>query len=544
MKKITFVGIPLLVLCLTGYLYYYITLPAINLHSAGFWAFLIGVFVLLTIISGITNLLSGKQAIQNGKPTIIFSKPFLKNTLLKASALITLLLILVFVIGSILSSPIVNAKKYQQLLTVQTRDFKEDIKPVSYKEIPILDKDSASMLGSRKMGSIPEYVSQFEVAPDYTQINYQGTPVRVTPLEYGSLFKWFSNRSEGIPAYMKINMATQDVELVKLTEGIKYSNAEHFGRNINRYLRFKYPTYIFDTLNFEIDDNGIPYYVCPVKDFTIGLFGGQKISNVVLVNAVTGETTNYKIDEVPTWIDRVYRAELLISYYDYYGTLKHGYLNSIFSQKDALQTTEGYNYLAMDDDVWVYTGVTSVGTDESNVGFVMMNQRTAETRYYPIAGAEEFSAMSSAEGQVQHLGYTATFPLLLNIAGEPTYFIALKDEAGLVKKYAMVNVAKYQNVAIGDTVSECEKTYVSMLKTNGITVTDTSALPTITGTIVKIAEAVVDGNSHYYLILNSSNSIFDVTVGDYVNILRYNVGDTITLSYTEGTTTNTVLEIK
>jgi hypothetical protein len=394
------------------------------------------------------------------------------------------------------------------------------------------------------MGSIAEYVSQFEVSSNYTQINYKGVPVRVTPLKYGGLIKWLTNRSKGIPAYMKIDMTTQNVELVKLKEGIKYSESEHFGRNIYRYLRFHYPTYIFDTINFEIDDNGTPYWICPVKKYSIGLFGGRTVGRAVMVNAVTGEMQDYAVKDVPSWVDKVYSAELLISLYDYYGTLRHGYWNSVFGQKDALQTTDGYNYIALEDDVWVYTGVTSVGADESNVGFVLMNQRTAETRYYSISGAEEYSAMASAEGQVQHLGYKATFPLLLNTGGEPTYFIALKDAAGLVKKYAMVNIAQYQIVAIGDTVNQCEKTYLELMKSSGISVADATSLPKTTGTITKISDCVVDGNTHYYILLNNSDEIFDVLVNDYINIVKYNVGDSITFSYSAGTDVNTVLGIE
>ena len=268
------------------------------------------------------------------------------------------------------------------------------------------------------------------------------------------------------------------------------------------------------------------------------------VGHVVVVNAITGEHVSYRVEDTPKWIDRVYSAELLIQLYDYYGTLRHGFFNSVFGQKDALQTTDGYNYLALEDDVWVYTGVTSVGRDESNVGFVLMNQRTAETRYYSIAGAEEYSAMASAEGQVQHLGYRATFPLLLNISGEPTYFIALKDAAGLVKKYAMVNIEQYNIVAIGDSVSQCEKIYTELLQTNGFTVRDVSNLPKVTGHIAKIAEGVIDGNSHYFILLDSSNEIFDVEVVDHIDIIKYNVGDLITFTYSKGTKANTVLGIE
>ena len=223
----------------------------------------------------------------------------------------------------------------------------------------------------------------------------------------------------------------------------------------------------------------------------------------MLCNAVTGETKDYAIEDVPKWIDRAYSSDLLVQLYDYYGTLKHGFLNSVLGQKDCLKTTEGYNYLAIDDDVWVYTGVTSVSGDQSNVGFVLMNQRTMETKFYPIEGATEASAMSSAEGQVQNLKYKATFPLLLNLSGEPTYFIALKDDAGLVKKYAMVNVQKYQLVAIGDTVSQCEEKYNELLLTDGVIKEeeDKREVQTVEGTIAKIAQGVVEGNSHYYILL-------------------------------------------
>jgi hypothetical protein len=527
-----------IILGLVGYLYYYISLPAINIHSPGLWFFLIGAMVIICIAVVVVAVS------RNSSKSFFRLTDLLRHKSVLVTAGATLAVILFLIIGSILSSPMVNAGRYQKLLKPEDRNFTEDIKQISYKDIPILDKDSASLLGSRKMGSIMEYVSQFEVASNYTQINYQSTPVRVTPLRYGSFFKWLSNRDNGIPAYIRIDMATQDVELVKLGQGIRYSESEHFGRNIYRYLRFNYPTYIFDTINFEIDDEGTPFWICPVKEYTIGLFGGQTIGRVVMVNAITGDLKDYAVEDVPTWVDRVYSAELLISLYDYYGTLKHGYWNTVFSQKDALQTTDGYNYLVLNDDVWVYTGVTSVGSDQSNVGFVLMNQRTAETRFYSIAGAEEYSAMSSAEGKVQHLGYKATFPLLLNIGSQPTYFMALKDAAGLVKSYAMVNIAQYQVVAIGDTVSACEKTYLELMRTNGVGAEVSSDMPKVTGTIKKIAQSVIDGNSHYYILLNNRNEIFDVNVADLIGIIRYSEGDTITFTYSEGAEVNTVLNIE
>ena len=532
MKKIA-AGLGILLL---AFVYYYITLPAINIHESGFWFFLGTVVVLLLVIYAIRKKLRSPQEIKSSK-------------VMKAGMFLILAIIVVYGVGTLLSSPIINAKKYQQLVAPEERDFTEDIKEISYDQIPLLDKDSAELLGNRKMGSMVDMVSQFEVSGLYSQINYQGQPYRVTPLVYASGIKWLTNQKEGIPAYIRIDMATQNTELVKLDKPIKYSESEYFNRNIYRHLRFKYPTYMFDQLSFEIDDEGTPYWICPVKKFNIGLFGGQTIGRVVLCNAQTGETTDYKIEDCPQWVDRAYPADLLLELYNYHGMLKNGFLNSVLGQKGCLKTTDGNNYLALDDDVWVYTGVTSVSGDKSNVGFVLMNQRTMETRYYVCDGAQESSAMDSAEGQVQNLKYQAAFPLLLNISNQPTYFMALKDGAGLVKKYAMVNVQKYQTVAIGDTVAECEKNYEKLLADHGIASgAGTESDISMTGTIEKMAQAVIEGNSHFYITLGGEGAavtgleagqteqkfIFDIPVTEYPEIVGYDIGDTLTVHFIPG----------
>ena len=533
MKKTKTKILTVLVLILLAGIYYYVKLPAINIHADGFWMFL------LVVIAAVAVFYIGRRR--------LFRKEDIKASgIAKGLIGLFLLVVAVYLAGTLLSSPIINAKKYQKLLNVENGDFQTDIKELSFDQIPLLDRDSATLLGNRKMGSMVDMVSQFEVDELYSQINYQDKPVRVSPLRYANVIKWFTNQSEGIPAYIRIDMTTQSTELVMLDEGMKYSTSEYFNRNIHRHLRFRYPTYIFGELSFEIDDNGVPYWVAPVKKFNIGLFGGETVGRVVLCNAITGETEDYAIDEVPEWIDHAYDADLLVQLYDYYGTLKHGFFNSILSQKDCLKTTDGYNYLAIDDDVWVYTGVTSVNEDQSNVGFVLMNQRTMETKFYEVEGATENSAMSSAEGQVQNLHYKATFPLLLNISGEPTYFIALKDDAGLVKKYAMVNVQKYQVVAIGDTVSKCEESYTELMQENGIETDDSSAAKetkTITGAITKVAQAVVDGDSHFYVMVEGSDEIFDVSVVNFIDIIKYDVGQQVTMEYQEGEKTNVVLSL-
>lgn len=548
MKKITGKIVLTVIILLAVGIYYYVALPAINIHAAGFWTTLGLLIAFVTVIHAITQL--RKRSKNNVVPIKSAEMQLKEMKGVKFGAGLFLLTLLIFAIGNLLSSPIINADKYQKLMEVKESDFTEDIQQTNYNTIPLLDKDSAELLGNRKMGSMVDMVSQFEVGSDYTQINYNDTPVRVTPLVYANEIKWLTNQKSGIPAYIRIDMATQNTECVKLEKTIKYSKSEYFNRNIYRHLRFHYPTYIFDDqIFFEIDDEGIPYWVCPVKKFNIGLFGGQTVGNVVLCNAVTGECTDYPVEKVPNWIDKVYSAELLTELYNYYGIYKHGFFNSILGQKDCLKATNGYNYIALDDDVWVYTGVTSVSGDQSNVGFVLMNQRTMETKYYKIEGAIEDSAMSSAEGQVQNLGYRATFPLLLNISDQPTYFMALKDGAGLVKKYAMVNVQKYQWVAIGDTVKECEKAYVSLLATNGISEVkeNSDIFETITGKISAIAPVVIEGNTHYYIALENSDRLFDVNMSDenLIAIIRYQVGDMIELTYSpEENELQTVTQIR
>lgn len=520
-----------LVVLAAAAVYYYAALPAINIHSSDTW--LMGI-LLLIILAAVYVV---KKRIRRGE--------LRENRVVRGFGTVILALGAVYVIGTVLSSPIVNAKKYQQLMKVEEGNFSDDVEELSFDMIPLLDKDTAEILGDRKMGSMVDMVSQFEADEIYSQINYKDNPVRVSPLKYASLIKWFTNRSEGIPAYIRINMATQSTEIVKLEEGMKYMTCEHFNRNIYRHLRFAHPTYIYGQLSFEIDDRGVPYWIAPVKKFNIGLFGGETVGKVVICNAVTGEMKTYDVDKAPEWIDRAYSADLLVELFDYYGTLKHGFFNSVLSQKDCLRTTDGYNYLALEDDVWMYTGVTSVNGDQSNVGFVLSNQRTMETKYYEVEGATESSAMSSAEGQVQNLKYVATFPLLLNISGEPTYFIALKDDAGLVKKYAMVNVQKYQIVAIGDSVSQCEENYLELLLSNGVKEAekDTREVLTAQGEITKIAQAVIDGTSHYYLMITDSGDIFDISVVDFIDVVRCEEGQKVVLEYKKGEKANTVLSL-
>ena len=523
-------AINLAVTLLFAAVYYYVALPAINFKTAEFYTFLVLLAVVYCVCAIITSGFQGTGAKGYFK--------FVKKQC-RVPFFLTVGLLAVALVGSIISWEVFRAADYRDLLTVEDGDFAAEVEEISFDQIPMLDSASAKKLGNRKLGELADMVSQFEVADDYTQINFKGRPVRVTPLRYGDIIKWFNNRADGLPAYLVIDMVTQNVEVHRLEDGIRYTTAEHFGRNLYRYLRFHYPTYLFDEPAFEIDEQGNPYWVCPRISRTIGLFGGTDIIGAVLVDAVSGECTYYEVDDVPQWVDHVYTANLIIQQYDYHGTYVNGFLNSLFGQRDVTVTTDGYNYIAIGDDVYMYTGITSVVSDESNIGFILSNQRTKETRFYSVAGAEEYSAMDSAQGQVQQMKYEATFPLLLNISDQPTYFMALKDAAGLVKMYAMVNVSQYQIVATGNTVAECESNYRVMLARNNlISAEDTEVQPSdqqeVTGVIAEIRSAVIEGNTWYYLRLEQGEVYYAVSSADQRSAALLSVGDTVRVQYMAG----------
>ena len=528
-SKLGKVLLNLAITLLVGCAYFYVSLPALNLQSGDFYSFialLCIVYVVCALITSGFNLDLDASATHKDHLKEYFR--FIKSQCLPVG-LLFLLLIVVAVIGQVISLPIFRAASYRDLLTVENGTFSTDISEISFNEIPTLDRDSAEYLGDRQMGTLSDMVSQFEFSNDSTQINYQGRPVRVAPIDYADLIKWFTNRSQGLPAYVVVDMVTQEAKVVRLDEGMKYSFSEPLNRNILRHLRFHYPTYMFETPQFEIDEDGHPYWIAPRIVKTIGLFGGVDIRGAVLVDAVTGECQYY--EEVPTWVDNLYTPYLIMQQYNYHGTLVNGFINSIFGQRDVTVVTEGYNYIALNDDVYMYTGVTSINSDQSNLGFLLSNQRTKETKFYTAPGATEEAAKKSAQGVVQDLGYVATFPLLLNIADEPTYFIPLKDATNLVKTYAMVNVAQYQVVATGATVSECEQKYIQMLAQKGITTQEALPQTEAGGVIAEIRSAVMDGNTYYFLRLTGEDVFYSVSAKENPIAVTLNVGDRVTISH-------------
>lgn len=546
MGKRGFIALIVVVLIVAAVCYWWFH-PPINIHSADLWYFM-GIFILLP---SFIVFFTYRQIYQHGAGKREKSEK--KSKLFKYLMFVPVAIALVGVLGWVTSLSLFpgNAERYANILQTTEGNFAEDIAEVDYSQIPFIDRDSAILLGNRTMGTMADYVSQFEISPLYSQINYHDAPVRVSPLEYADFFKWWSNKETGIPAYVMVNMSTQDTQIVRLENPIYYVDSDPFFKNVDRHVQLKYPFYMFEEKSFEVDEEGNPYWIFPVQDRTIGLFGGTTIQRVVLCNASTGETQDLAIDEVPQWIDRAYPAELLIEQYNWSGLLSGGWLNSVFGQNGVRQTTPGtngqlgYNYIAQDDDVWVYSGVTSATADNSIIGFVLINQRTAESKFFPVAGATETSAMNSAEGQVQQMQYVATFPLLLNVQGQPTYFMALKDNAGLVKMYAMVDIQRYQNVAVGNTLEETERNYQTLLRQTGI-VTDgdsgeapTASGTTVTGRIASMTPVVLEGTTHFYLLLEGSDTIYDVNVASVIDVVRYQTGSEVTLT-TDGSTGSVV----
>ena len=538
-----------------GALYYYLMLPPMNPKAMEFYMFFGAIFATYV---GLTVVVTKAMA----KPEYI---PYVKKQAIIPGVAIGVLA-LVVAVGFVVSSPFFRAKSYSQIIEVNDNgNFTEEIDrqdAKSYSNIPRLDEAAAANIASRALSDLEKIgkVSQFTVYPLYTQINYKNNPVRVATLQYANIIKWFTNRVEGLPGYTIINMADQTTDFIELKElgqePIRYSPADHFGRLLKRHLRFKYPTLIFDEPTFEIDDEGTPYWICAVLDKTIGLFGGPDVKGAVLVksNDIKGACQYYSLDELKDkpeiqWIDRIFSSELLVEQYNYYGKYQNGFWNSILGQKAVFITTEGFNYIAKDDDVFMYTGVTSVTSDQSITGFVLINQRTKAATFYRVSGAKEQSAMSVAEGKVKDKAYVASFPLLINVSGQPPYFMALKDNDQINQQFAMVNVRNFNKLfVVGDDLANCLDQYNKLLKTEGIMVDidvsdivqpdngdvnqETDKIVTVTGAVAEIRTAVIGGESWYYIRLANEDVFYSIAASKASDAIIMNANDNITITFT------------
>lgn len=501
----------LVVYAIFVFISYYLMLVPISPFSVSFYGYIIFLIAVLSAIFFIDSFSNAKS-----------------KAVCKTLNKIIVTLFLVIFISNIYALPIFHAKKYASLLKVENSDFAKDVAPADFSKLPVVDRSTAEKLGARKMGEMGTLVSQYNIDLTYSQTCISGKPVRVTPLVYSNIIKWFFNYKRGIPYYISIDMVTQHADLVKLEKPIKYSLSDKFQRDIIRYIRFKYPTKILGEINFEVDEKGHPYWIAPIIKPNIGLFSGYDVKELITVDAVTGEFMLYDINSVPDWIDRVYPSNMILKQLTDFGMYSGGFLNSFINQVGVTKPTDGYNYMTLGNDIYLYTGITSVLSDESNIGFVFINSRTKEAKFYPVSSAEEFSVMASAAGAVQEKGYNSTFPLIINVDSRPTYFMSLKDNADLVKMYALVDAQSYQKVAVGDTVKSTLEHYrqtISDLKPSG----SDSKEESVNLTVNQIEKVVIDGNTVLLIKPENSDIIYaaDINVNNRFAFLK--PGDTITV---------------
>ena len=515
--------INIIITLLIGTLMFYITLPAINLNNMGFYTFIAFIFIVFAVLQTINKdnlkLFSSKRKLQP-----LFSFP--KEIIYTVVGVVTVFILIGIV--NFFASPLFNAKSYQTRITINEKgDFNKDFPEVNFNQLPLLDRDSSEVLGDRVMGQMSDLVSQFNVSNTYTQINYNDSILRVTPLEYADGIKWFTNRKSGITGYITVNSVTGESNLVRLDKGMKYSPSALFNENLSRKLRFEYPTVNFGNISFEIDNEGNPYFIIPTIKYTaVGL--KAKVTGVIVFDPISGKSTKYTMKKIPKWVDIALSASLIIEQVDDWGTYKNGYWNSIFGQKNVVNTTEGYNYLAMNDDVYLYTGITSVVSDESNLGFILTNMRTSETTYYNVPGAEEYSAMKSAQGQVQDMGYKSTFPLLINLKGKPTYLVSLKDSSGLVKMYGFIDVKDYQKVVVTDSSKGIETAKDNYLKNTKKEAKD-DELTIKEIEVEEITTAIINGYTNYYITSKDQRFKLSINLSDKLPFVKS--GDKVKIGY-------------
>ena len=524
----------LLVTILFGGLYYYLEYPALNITNIGFWVFIIILVVVFTVCNAVFGLHLKFRDLVTNKKVYRFD-----NRGLLSIFLIPMIIGGILLVNFVLS-PLFFSSKYYSRITVDDALFTENVKEVDFNKIPLLDRASSEKLGDRTMGQMSELVSQFDVSNMYTQINYNDEIVRVTPLEYNGWIKWLTNRKNGIKGYITVNSTDGEAKLVKLDKGMKYAPSGLFNENLYRKFQLTYPTYNFESVNFEIDNEGKPFWVASVIKY-VGVGLRREVTGVVILNPITGDSKYYDVKDVPTWVDHVYESDLILEQIDDWGKYKNGFINSLIGQRDVVMATDGYNYLAQDDDVYLYTGITSVVSDESNVGFILTNMRTKETKFYGVAGAEEYSAMDSAKGQVQQMNYTSTFPLLINLNNKPTYLISLKDNAGLVKMYAFVDVVDYQKVVVTDSSKGIKKAAEAYLNEMNDDIVGNNSKEVV---VNNLTTAIIDGNTYYYFNDND-NQKYKVSIKTGKNKLPFiKNGDTLKIKFDKEVEVITITEVE
>lgn len=489
--------------------YYWNNLPPINIFSGDFWLFLIFILFIIAVnivlssySQGFSMLFSSKnpdtaKPLNGKKDVTAYFNPFLG----KVKWIVITIIAIAMGLGllSFFNTRVFRAKSYANVIKVKNADFKKDFPETNISTLALLDRESAEKIGDTYLGTIDK-VSQFGISDDYRQITIGKQPYRVSPLQYKSFWKWLTNRTEGINYYVKVNQTTGKAELEKLQKPMKYSDSEFMFRDTMRHLRFLHPFTIFADPSFEVDDQGNPYYVATTYKPKFGLSSPDP-TGVILLDAVTGKTKHYKLGHIPEWVDRVYSAENVIQRVDDHYTYHNGYWNTVFSQAGVKNTTDSYNYITIGSDIYLYTGLTSATADSSNLGFILVNMRTREITNYKLASATETSAMKSAEGEVQEKNYTATAPTLVKLNNKAFYLVSLKDEASLVKSYALVDAEDYQQVTVNNDIETLISQFTDR-DTSGLTTLSPSnkKVEKVSGTIEQVASQTISGTTIYYIM--------------------------------------------
>ncbi|MEG0980366.1 MAG: CvpA family protein [Erysipelotrichaceae bacterium] len=493
---------------------YYMNHPVLNLHDTGSIVYMVAFLLIFTFLD------------------FVFTHSF--SAFAKITGGLAAILVIFMIVMSVFGSSIIQSGSYRDQLTInEAADFTKDFKAIEMNQVPVIDKEVSQQLGDKKMGQVTALGSQYRVSDEYTLISIKDGLYRVSPLEYRDMFKWFQNKGKGIPGYVKINVTDpSDVELVELDKGMRYAPSSYLNQNLARHVRFAYPTEMITDYSFEVDDSGKPYWIISTYQNEVGFFNAPDATGVIILDPVSGDMKKYGLKDLPKWVDRVQPAEFAINQLENWGKYVNGFINTLFGQKDMLMNTDGYNYVTIDGQANIFTGVTSIGADRSIVGFALINLKNKEANFFKINGADEASAMSSAEGEVQNLGYKATFPIMLNISQQPTYFISLKDQEGLVKKYAFVSVQNYSVVGIGETVEKARESYIKRLQQAGSKVNDEEYKPVeVKGVVSNIDTAIIDGNSNYYITIEGSDKLFIVPINTSDELPVTKIGQTVSIQF-------------
>ncbi|WP_396195159.1 hypothetical protein [Flavobacterium sp.] len=508
------------------FLLIYLTMPVLNygFYSVGI-IFLILLFFLFIISLGITTDSAGKKFIVNHKP---------KKWMLIA---MTIILAYLTILPLITSATFLHTSKYQKMIGVVSKgnEISKHIAPISMDKIRVVDQNLAYLLGEKIIGSQPALGSQIQLGRFSIQ-KVNNELFWVAPLLHSGFFKWFNN-PEGTPGYVMVSATNErDVRLVETINNkplkIKYQPAAYFQSDIHRHVYFNgYAATGLEDFVFEIDEAGNPYWVISTYQKEIG-FSGKNATGVLVVDAQTGAIQQYAIADTPAWVDRIQPAVIIEEQLNDWGELINGYWN--FSNRDKLQITEGLTlvYGKNDRSYW-YTGLTSVGSDESAVGFVLVDTRTKETTFYKQSGATEYAAQQSAEGKVQEKGYVTSLPIPYNINNIPTYVMTLKDDGGLVKMYAMVAINDYTIVGVGNSMRETLTAFKSAYNSSGNKINPGSAeaKKSIKSVITRIQSDVKNGNSFYYFTIKDYPRIFVGSTQVSGELPITVVGDSIEISF-------------